>query len=982
MQHNFIIIFLMICLPLAVASQDLILDNNPASMKWRQINTPGFRIIYPVGFDQESQRVANTLEHLRSEEAETMGDKTPKKVSIILQNQNAVSNGFVALGPRRLELYTMPPQDYNFLGTNKWLDMLAVHEYRHLVQFEHSKTGWNKLFYYLFGENTQAGLAFAAAPPWFWEGDATATETIFTQSGRGRMPSFNRVFRANLLEGKRYNYHKQHLRSYKDFIPNHYVLGYHFVTHLRRRTHDPDILEKVSRSAFSWPFIPFTFSNALKKHTGKYLVKNYELMMDELDSVWTDQLKGLNVTSFSRINQRRTEDFTDYSYPQALENGKVIALKSGIGDVAQFIQFDENGKARQVFIPGFMNNTGMLSAAQNKVVWNEYHYDPRWRIKTYSVIKAYDFETGKSHTITNKSRYAGAAISPDGDKIVTVLTTTDQQHYLLVLDYDTGTEINRFENQENAFYAMPRWSEDGRQIVALKLTGEGKAVIALDATSGTVHNLIGATDENIGHPVLLKNFLFYNSPVSGIDNIYALDRSSGQRYQVTSSKYGAYNPAISPDGTSIYYNDYTVDGLDVVKIPFNPDSWQPIETVEDRSVQYYEPLVEQEGHEAILDDIPMVKYPVKKYSKLGHIINIHSWGPYASTDLNSAQFGIFSRDVLSTTDISLGYTYDINEETGFASAKISYQGFYPIIDFEVQRGNRTSDALYRDENNDIQRIDFAWNETSYSIGLRLPLVLTRSKFIRSFTLGNSVDITKASSFENSLDNSGRVVESADFIFRDELDNGILINNVATVSFANLMKRSTRDLSSRWGQSATAEWWTSPYGGDFQSGLFAFRSNFYFPSPFHLLTNASFLKHHAVTFRYSFQWLMLGTESDSYHLRNRIAKPRGFSYPFDEGFTYLSTNYSFPIFYPDVALGPFLNIKRLRANLFYDYGLGQTTLPELDIERKRVYESIGGELFVDFNVMRFSPEVSLGARYSYLLSTGETNIEFLVANIAF
>ncbi len=47
--------------------------------------------------------------------------------------------------------------------------MLSSHEYRHIVQFQRSITAFNKFFYYVFGQQAVAGLAFAAAPQWFWE---------------------------------------------------------------------------------------------------------------------------------------------------------------------------------------------------------------------------------------------------------------------------------------------------------------------------------------------------------------------------------------------------------------------------------------------------------------------------------------------------------------------------------------------------------------------------------------------------------------------------------------------------------------------------------------------------------------------------------------------------------------------------------------------------------------------------------------------
>jgi hypothetical protein len=183
-----------------VFSQE-VLENNPPSIKWSQINTRKFRIVFPAGFEEQGQRMANTLEHIYSEEAKSLGSE-PRKISILLQNQSSVSNGFVSMLPRRSEFYAMPSQDYNFTGTNDWLDLLASHEYRHIVQYQHATRGFNKLFYYLFGAPTLAGMSSVAAPDWFWEGDAVATETAFTPSGRGKIPNFSLVFKTNLLEGR------------------------------------------------------------------------------------------------------------------------------------------------------------------------------------------------------------------------------------------------------------------------------------------------------------------------------------------------------------------------------------------------------------------------------------------------------------------------------------------------------------------------------------------------------------------------------------------------------------------------------------------------------------------------------------------------------------------------------------------------------------------------------------------------------------
>ncbi len=103
------------------AWSQIVLENNPPSLKWYQVNTPHFRVLYSGGFEVQAQRVANSLEHIREAEAKSLGS-VPRKISVILQNQSAVSNGFVSILPRRSEFYAMPTQDYNFIGTNDWLD--------------------------------------------------------------------------------------------------------------------------------------------------------------------------------------------------------------------------------------------------------------------------------------------------------------------------------------------------------------------------------------------------------------------------------------------------------------------------------------------------------------------------------------------------------------------------------------------------------------------------------------------------------------------------------------------------------------------------------------------------------------------------------------------------------------------------------------------------------------------------------------------
>ncbi|NBW37903.1 MAG: hypothetical protein EBR30_23370 [Cytophagia bacterium] len=914
---------LLFCLIAAQAnSQTAVLNNNPPAIKWQQVNTPSIRVIYPRGVEAEAQRVANTLEHIRLAESRTLG-KAPRKINIILQNQSSISNAFVSLAPRRSEFFMMPSQNYNFLGSNDWLNLLAVHEYRHVVQFENAITGFNKLFYYAFGPATTAAMANIAVPSWFWEGDAVALETGLTGSGRGRIPNFNMNFRTNLLEGRTFNY--------------------------------------------------------------KEMAKEYKAR-------WEEELKTLTLTNFERVNARSSSAFTNYHYPSLLDNGSIVAMKSGIGDVDQLVLIN-NGVETRIHTQGVVNDAGMLSTANTKVVWNEYEFDPRYRVKTYSVIKAYDVATKQLWKLSSKSRYGAAALSPDGYQVVTVETNNQYQTAIVIIDFFSKQEKKRFENQENHFYAMPRFSSDGKSIVVTKTTPDGKTFSIIDIDSGLERDVLPITDENIGHPVLQGNILYFNSPVSGIDNIYAYDLKTSKRYQVTISKYGAFNPALSSDGKTLFYNDQGRDGLDVVKMPVDTALWQEVSFTKPVKT-FFEFLAEQEGRPNLLDSIPQTVLSTKRYSKLSGIINPVSWGAYFDSNLTSTTLGITSRNILSTTAVSAGYDYNIAENSGSWNATVSYQGWLPIVDFSTTFTNRSvneGDVQIRviernptppqdTTRNEIvtRNLTLNWEERNVSVGLRIPLLLTRSKYNSGLTISNNIGYTKVSSFTNSLLNDARFAPAEVlndtitrvYTLRNYVGNNSLIFNRFRFNAFRYFRQSSRDFLPKWGQAVSLEWYKTGAGSDLEGSLFAFYTQLYLPG---------LLKHHSINGYWAFQSTLYTDDfRTNYTFPNRIPVPRGQSIFRAQKFYSMSLNYALPLWYPDINIGPLVNFQRLRMNAFVDYGFANSPL----FRSSQSYLTVGSEVKLDINILRFVPQLDIGFRVNYGISPSVSTFEFLLGTINF
>lgn len=951
------LIIILVCTPYLLFAQNTILDTNPPRFKWYQISTPHFNVIFTSEFRDMAEEMANRMESVYQPVSQSL-EANPNRISLIMQNHNAVSNGFVTMTPRRSEFNTMPSQDYNYTGVLNWLDQLSVHEYRHVVQFDKSRTGFNKFIHFLFGFEASSSMAHLAVPEWFWEGDAVDIETALTPGGRGRIPNFSVLLRTNTLDRDIFNYHRQYLGSFKYNTPDHYVLGYYYTAYLRRK-YGKEIIDKITESSWAWPFLPFRFSERMKRFTGKNLIGNYTGMMTELDSIWKTEVDQRQPGQYRQVNKRKNDVYTDYLYPHYLDNGTIIALKQGMGNIATFVTIDENGQEKKVFIPGQMVRTGMLSVRDHRIVWNEYTFDPRYGKVIYSVIKMYDINRHHLYQISKKSRYGSAGLSPDGKKVITVETKPDGRNSLLVISTQNGSVIKQFPNAENNFYVHPVYSDDGKEIVVVKKARKGKTIAILDAENGNEHDLWPLSYENVGYPVKFDHYVLYNSSYDGLDNIYAYDLSADRRYRVTNSCHGAYNAQVSKDGSKLIFNDYSREGQNVVSIDFNPGSWEPIEQVEPFRDYYINPLVRQEGNKNVIPvDLEQKEYPVSRYHLFNHLLDIYGWGPYITSINPDFLIGLRSQDIMSTTLIDAGYAYNTPERNGRWQAGISYQGLYPALNLRGYTGKRSVDDRFinkKDEIDTTAHID--WKESGIEFGIQIPLNLTRSKYYQNLNIGYTFGFNRITDYN--------------FFARhiDQQANGDLIFNTYYLNYSRLLKISKRDIHSKFGQFVYLNYKNTPFGGDYLGGLFSSEVRFYFPGLF---------KHHSLFINSNFLYQDLQNGAKEYLFQSPVSFTRGYDYMYYRTYINNSLNYTLPLLYPDLHIGSLINIQRVYANLFLDVG-------SRHVENTwNYYRSIGMELFFDFNFMRYLRLFNAGIRYSYAMddTVDPHKFQLLIGNLGF
>jgi hypothetical protein len=917
--------------------------------QWHRLRTPHVDIIFKGNISREAQRMANMLDHLYEPISQSLGVQ-PAKIALVLRSQKTHLNSHIEIAPRRAEFFTFTPQSYKFTGTNDWLSLLSVHELRHVAQYALLKQNFNQLAYCIGGDLALGAMMNLNIPSWFFEGDAVGMETALTSSGRGRISSFECLYRTNLLERGSFSYAKQVLGSFKDFVSDPYKVGYYLTTHLRRK-YGPTVLADI----FQGTTLPRLFTTAVKKATGNSLLQIYEDTNQELKICWQKQLQGLKLTPAQRLTTRRNTDYTDYAYPQLDKEGNIVVLKSGIGTVAQFVRLDGQQRARKIFTPGYIYQDVGFSIAQNKMVWVEEIQDPRWEDRSCGVIQRYDTQTKRLKTLTHKSRYGSAALSPDGAKIVAFESDEAYNHRLVILDAENGQVLQRLPNPENHFYLTPKWSENGKQIVVVKNVRQSVTIALINVDTGETQDLLPYSTEHLGCPVMKGKYVFYNSAYSGIDNIYAIDLTTHRRYQVTSRKYGAYNPIISADGCWLIFNDFTKVGMDVAKMPFDPKQWTPLEQVEDRSVHYYAPLVAQEDNSDVLANIPHRTYPVKRYHPWQHWLNVHSWmmlkdfqwnisdSQDPSESLQRVELGILlSKDLLATTESEIDYMHDFKKKFGEATAKIRYKGWYPVVSLEG--------ALRREYEEQIAY------ERKLSLELELPLKFNHGRY----------------TYRPSLTTKGTLHNTTHTTWYTHQHKG---------SFSRTSKNSLRDIHPPWAQVLTIEYQHMLYEGDVQKQLLDAQAIFYFPGLF---------KHHALR-------LCVGYKHpkeiyNETHLRNQLKMltPRIYEACKQEygQNPSASIDYALPLCYPDWSLGCLLYMKRLRVDAGYRleyakvtkaservYGPTHTasngvyeTLGCLERVTTQYRSSISLALLADVHTLILSDilQVSVGAKCSYSL----------------
>jgi len=506
----------------------------------------------------------------------------------------------------------------------------------------------------------------------------------------------------------------------------------------------------------------------------------------------------------------------------------------------------------------------------------------------------------------------------------------------------------------------PAWCRDGKSLLVIVNGKDGKSIVRMDVATGQNITVLPATYDDISYPADGGEHAFFTAYYNGITNIYAVEYRTGKVMQVTSSRFGAFDPQPNATGDKLAYSEYSVNGYNLVETNLDVAKWILVDQLTDYSLKLYETLARQEGFNMQDSVVPKTQYRVKPYRKVAHLLNVHSWAPLYYdidvSDVTSTQLYpgvvLLSQDLLGNLTSSAGYSW---RDYHAFHAGFTYKGLYPVFDFRIDNGGQTA-VIGRPKDDTFTPQN---RSTRMSLRSYIPFTFTRSRWVTGvipqirFSYKNNYFYSSATTdYQYGLWEMGYSLQAYRYL-----------------------KMSIRDFAPRTGISVQgmfqhAPWNTDPSGYTYYQYIYYMYGRIYLPG---------IARHHSLQLSGAWQ----EQKSDRYIFGSTIRFPRGYFSGLTEKLTIGTIDYGFPLCYPDWKLSFLAYLKRIRTNLFFDMAQNQyrKNVDKKIMWHKENLRSVGIDLLADVHLLQINFPINVGIRTAYALENRKMRHE-LIFNVTF
>lgn len=743
-------------LPLSGAAQFYSDGTDAGRTRWSSITTDDYQVIYPRGLDSLARVYAVSLERAKGPVGAGIGYSPNhfyrKPLPVVLHTSSALSNGSVTWTPRRMELFTGP--EAYAPDPIPWEMQLAIHESRHAAQMQLGREkcfGWANV---LFGEITPGLLCSLYGGPHWLEGDAVVAETSLTNSGRGRTADFLEYYRTSFAEGQLRNWPQWRYGSLKRYTPDWYKIGYLTNAGIRTMYDVPDFTERVyQRIPQHRGFSFFNFKRSVKEISGMSFYDTWDVIADSLKTIWDAEAAARAPYTDAEQVTSIGSYYTGYSSP-VMAGGRLYAVRSGLARATQIASVEQDGSVSSA--RHFGSSASAIRASSNGMMyWSEYRSDPRWEMRSTSVIMCSDGRTRRP--LVKGGRFYNPAPSPDGSMLSATEYPEEGGSNLVVFNAENGSTTSSLHAPDGWQIIESAWTEDG-DLYFSALTEDGIGIWTAD----------GLVKVLAPQPVKIKqlgshgNRLVFVSDMGGSNEIYSLDPDEGELRQLTSSRVGASDWCFS--GDTLYFTQPGVDGRMLYRTVAHEGGsvcWEDVH-------EY--PMAEElsandPGNLLWSSDSVRVSDP-EPYSKFAHLVHFHSWTPFflAIDDISSISVETVTNNV--NVGATAFFQNPLGTADGYAGVKLldsnfgwdpslnlrfRYLGWYPVIEANatVYTREAMANSYTYDANENKMTVEQAGNGVSLasmSLLTYVPLSVTSGGITRGVVPQLSLSMST-----NSLD---------------------------------------------------------------------------------------------------------------------------------------------------------------------------------------------------------------------------------------
>lgn len=515
----------------------------------------------------------------------------------MLVDQTEAANGSAFPLPYNTIVVTAAwPAGADFRGhTTDWLRLVVTHELAHIVHLDRSE-GWASFVRRVFGR-VPAAFPNLFLPLWQIEGLATYEESRVTGEGRLHARDFRAIEREAARGGALEPIDRVNggLTAWPNGqAPYAYGLGFH--AYLADRYGVDRLTALATRTARS---VPYAGSRAFEQVFGR-----------PLGALWRDYQDSLAASAGTPAAVGDTTRLTHHGFMVSGPRFAPPACQTCPEEIVYSVRTPDgfpslnavklDGSPARLLASRYLGSTTGVN--RDVVVFDQ--HELRRNVGLYSDLYLLERATGRVRALTSSARLQDPDLSPDGRSIVCVREGRGQRDLVLVrlhpgfgdpgspdpLPADateagprpTGAGISRavaavttLVSEADTQFNSPRWSPDGRFIaVERHRRGRRSEIVVVDSETletRTVASRQGARFVTPawrpdGAAILAAADL--NDDVFNLHELALVGSAAGTARQLTFTTGGVIWPDVSPDGKTLVFAGYTVDGFDLFTIPY------------------------------------------------------------------------------------------------------------------------------------------------------------------------------------------------------------------------------------------------------------------------------------------------------------------------------------------------------------------------------------------------------------------------------